>query len=92
MRNYPDYSSTNIEKNELKDKPDNFITLVNRLHKKRFCLKCGKKFLSQGHHNRICAKCGLSNESIRPYSHVLSMRLSNITDYVEERSQLDNYL
>ncbi len=92
MRNYSGYSSTNIEINELKDKPDNFITPVNRLHKKRLCLKCGKRFLSQGYHNRICVKCGLSNERIRTSSYALGMRLFNVTDYVEGHTQLNNYL
>ncbi len=92
MRNYPGYLSTKIEKNELKDKPDNFITLVNRLHKKRLCLKCGKRFLSQGYHNRICIKCDLSNKKTRTSSYALSIRFSNITDYIEEHTQFNNYL
>lgn len=92
MRNYSGCSSTNIEENELKDKPDNFNTPVNRLHKKRLCLKCGEKFLSQGHHNRICVRCGLSNERIRTSSYALSMRLSDVMNYVEEHTQLNNYL
>lgn len=87
MRNYSGCSSTNIEKNELKDKPDNFNTPVNRLYKKRLCLKCGEKFLSQGRHNRICVKCGLSNERIRTHSYVLSMRLPDVMNYVEEHTQ-----
>ncbi len=86
MKNYSGYTSTNIEENELKDKPDNYNTPVNRLHKKRLCLKCGKRFLSQGHHNRICVKCGLSNERIRLYSYALSMS-PDVMNYVEEHSQ-----
>ncbi len=82
MKNYFGCTSTNIEENELKDKPDNFITPVNRLHKKRLCLKCGKRFLSQGSHNRICLKCGLSNEGIRTYPYALSMRITDVMNYV----------
>ncbi len=93
MRNYSGCTSTNIEENELKDKPDNFNTPVNRLHKKRLCLKCGKRFLSQGHHNRICVKCGLINDRIRIVgTYSLSLRFSDVMDYVEERTQLNNYL
>ena len=84
MRNYSGRTSTNIEENELKDKPDNFNTPVNRLHKKRLCLKCGKRFLSQGHHNRICVTCGLSNERITPYPSALRMRLPSIINYVDD--------
>ncbi len=87
MKTYSGYTSTNIEENELKDKPDNFNTPVNRLHKKRLCLKCGKRFLSQGYHNRICVKCGLSNKRIRTHSYVLSIRLPDVMNYVEEYTQ-----
>ncbi len=64
MRNTSSCLSSNIEEKELKDKPDNFNTPVGRLQKKRLCLKCGKKFLSEGPHNRICVKCGLINDRI----------------------------
>ena len=30
----------------------------------RRCLKCGRKFKSDGPHNRICARCNLRNEGI----------------------------
>ena len=30
--------------------------------KKRFCLKCGIRFLSAGSHNRCCATCAAQNK------------------------------
>jgi hypothetical protein len=83
MRNNSGCSSTYIEENELKDNPDNFNTPVNRLHKKRLCLKCGKKFLSQGHHNRICVKCELINNRVRAGTYPVSLRFEEITNYAE---------
>ncbi|KKK55668.1 hypothetical protein LCGC14_3072240 [marine sediment metagenome] len=78
MKNNPGCSSTNIEENELKDKSDNFNTPVNRLYKKRLCLKCGKKFLSEGPHNRICVKCGLINVRIIVGTYSVSLRFSDV--------------
>ncbi len=36
----------------------------NRSKKKRLCLKCGEKFLSERPYNRICEECSLINEEI----------------------------
>ena len=83
MKNNPGCSSTNIEENELKDKPDNFNTPVNRLHKERLCLKCGKEFLSQGHHNRICVKCDLINNRIGAGTYFVCLRFEEITNCAE---------
>ena len=81
MRNYSGCASTNIEKNELKDKPDNFNTSVGKLQNKRLCLKCGKKFLSEGPHNRICVKCDLINDRIRIVgTYSVSSRFSDVTN------------
>ena len=52
---------------------------VGKLQNKRLCLKCGKKFLSEGPHNRICVKCGLINDRIiivGTYS--VSLRFSDV--------------
>ncbi len=35
-----------------------------RSKKRRLCLKCGEKFLSECPYNRICEKCSLINERI----------------------------
>lgn len=41
--------------------------LVKSTKKERNCLKCNKKFLSQGIENRICATCKEINESSVPF-------------------------
>jgi len=40
--------------------------------KKRLCLKCGKKFLSECSYNRICEECSLTNERIALRTHSVS--------------------
>ncbi len=42
--------------------------------KKRLCLKCGEKFLSECHNNRICEKCSLINERIALKTHSVSSK------------------
>ena len=42
--------------------------------KKRLCLKCGKKFLSECSYNRICEKCSLINEEIALRTHSVSSK------------------
>ena len=84
MRNTSSCLSLNIEEKELKDKPDNFNTPVDRLQNKRLCLKCGKKFLSEGPHNRICVKCGLINDRIIVVTYSVSLRFSDVMNFVEE--------
>ncbi|HDY66629.1 MAG TPA: hypothetical protein ENH85_02430 [Candidatus Scalindua sp.] len=78
MRNTSSYLSSNIQEKELKDKPDNFNTWVGKLQNKRLCLKCGKKFLSEGPHNRICVKCGLINVRIIVGTYSVSLRFSDV--------------
>ena len=41
--------------------------------KKRLCLKCGKKFLSENPYNRICEQCSLTNEEIASNLHSVSV-------------------
>lgn len=43
-----------------------FYSLVKDMRNvaKRMCLKCGKRFDSQGYHNRICGKCNEKNASL----------------------------
>ncbi|MFQ5712701.1 MAG: hypothetical protein ACE5GU_01580 [Candidatus Scalinduaceae bacterium] len=84
MRNTSNFSSANIEEKALKDKPVNFNSPVSRLHKKRLCLKCGKKFLSEGPHNRICVKCGLINDGIRVGIYSVSLRFAEVMNCIEE--------
>ena len=42
--------------------------------KKRLCLKCGAKFLSERPYNRICEKCSLINERIGLKTHSVSSK------------------
>ncbi len=42
--------------------------------KKRLCLKCGEKFLSERPYNRICEKCSLINERIALHTHSVSSK------------------
>ena len=84
MRNTSNCSNANIEEKELKDKPNNFNLPVSRLHKKRLCLKCGKKFLSESPHNRICVKCVLINNRIRADTYFLNLKISDVMNCVEE--------
>ena len=42
--------------------------------KKRLCLKCGKKFLSECAYNRICEECSLTNERIALRTHSVSSK------------------
>ncbi|GAX60094.1 DNA repair exonuclease [Candidatus Scalindua japonica] len=64
MRTSYNLSNVNIEEKEINYKPDNLI-MVSRCHKEISCLKCGKKFHSEGPYNRICNKCNLINERTR---------------------------
>ena len=40
--------------------------------RRRLCLKCGEKFLSECPYNRICEECSLSNERIALHTHSVS--------------------
>lgn len=42
--------------------------------KERNCLKCGKKFWSEGNYNWICKKCNDTMESIVPMPRIISRR------------------
>jgi hypothetical protein len=42
--------------------------------KKRLCLKCGEKFLSELPYNRICEKCSLINKKIALKTHSVSSK------------------
>ena len=45
-----------------------------RSKKKRLCLKCGEKFLSERLYNRICEKCSLINKEIALHTHSVSLK------------------
>ncbi len=45
-----------------------------RSKKKRLCLKCGEKFLSECPYNRICEECSLTNERIEFRTHHVSSK------------------
>jgi len=40
----------------------NYSSPYSKFKSFKFCLKCGKKFLSEGIFNRICIKCDLENQ------------------------------
>lgn len=84
MRKTSNCSNANIEEKTLKDKASNFNLPVSRLPKKRLCLKCGEKFLSEGPHNRICVKCVLMNNAIRTDTYSLSLEISDVKNCVED--------
>ena len=45
-----------------------------RSKKKRLCLKCGEKFLSECPYNRICEECSLTNKKIALHTHSVSLK------------------
>ena len=55
---------------------------INRFRskKKRLCLKCGEKFLSECAYNRICEECSLTNERIALHTHSVSSELPGAQD------------
>ncbi len=73
MRTAYNRSNVNIEGKEIEYKPDNLI-MVSRRNMKMSCLKCGKKFLSEGPSNRICTKCNVINrkERVARYPAIIS--------------------
>ena len=83
MRTAYNRSNVNIEEKEVEYKPDNLI-MVSRRNMKMSCLKCGKKFFSEGLHNRICEKCNLINEETRAPTYSLSLKFAEITDHLKE--------
>jgi hypothetical protein len=83
MRTSYNRSNVNIEEKETEYKHDHLI-MVNRCHKKMQCLKCGKKFFSEGLHNRICEKCNLINEGTGATTYSLSLKFAEITDHLKE--------
>lgn len=46
--------------------PANIVKLQKRTRKRRTCLRCGKRFMSDGAWNRICPKCGEKDDGGRP--------------------------
>ena len=83
MRTSYNRSNVNIEEKETEYKHDNLI-MVGRWHKKMPCLKCGKKFFSEGLYNRICEKCNLINEGTGANTYSLSLKFAEITDHLKE--------
>jgi hypothetical protein len=65
-------SKSDRERSILRDAPEYCDTNKIRFQKKRPCLKCGEKFLSQGPYNRICEKCSLINEEIALSTYTVS--------------------
>lgn len=83
MRNDYNRSTANIEEGETKYNPEECNITVRKREKKRSCLKCGKKFLSKGHHNRICVKCDLMNGRTGVTTYSLTLRFGEITEFLK---------
>ena len=81
MRTAYNRSNVNIEGKEIECKPDN-LTMVSRRNKKTPCLKCGKKFLSEGPYNRICVECNVINKGIRVVRNPAIFSFVELTDKV----------
>ncbi len=54
--------------------------------KKRLCLKCGEKFLSERPYNRICEECSLKNERIAFRTHSVSSKPLGEEDSISRSS------
>ncbi|MDR4504681.1 MAG: hypothetical protein MRK01_07815 [Candidatus Scalindua sp.] len=56
----------NINRKESKSKETHKVCKPARRKskEKRYCLRCDKKFISEGPYNRICDKCRIANERI----------------------------
>lgn len=57
-------SKPDSKRNILRDASEHCDIDKIKFQKKRPCLKCGEKFLSQGLYNRVCEECSLTNEEI----------------------------
>ena len=73
------------KKKRVKVDPKNSTKTKRKLKKDRYCLKCGKKFLSKGPYNRICDKCGVTNERVATCIYSVSGITSEKQDVVENR-------
>ncbi|MHC4270370.1 MAG: hypothetical protein ACYSTS_18185 [Planctomycetota bacterium] len=83
MRTAYNCSNVNLVEKREEIKSGNFKIIVRRGSKNRPCLRCGKKFLSEGPYNRICAKCNLINEKIRAARYPIIFSFTELTDNVE---------
>jgi len=72
MGNNHCHSKPDGKRSILRDVPEYCDTNKIRFQKKRPCLKCEEKFLSQGPYNRICEECSLINEEIALNSYYVS--------------------
>ncbi len=85
MKNTYSRLKSNRKKRVLRDTPEYCDSNKIRFKKKRLCLKCGKKFLSQGPYNRICEKCGSINERISTSTYSVSSKPSDEPNSLEKR-------
>ncbi len=64
MKNIPKCISINRKESKLEDTSKSGKPTKTKSKQKRYCLRCEKKFVSEGPYNRICDKCRLANERI----------------------------
>ena len=81
-----DYNCSNVNFVEKREeiKLGNFQIIARRGRKNRSCLRCKKKFLSEGPYNRICTKCNLNNEKIMAARYPLIFSFTELADNVEQ--------
>ncbi len=72
MKKTTKYININRKQGTVTDNHKNCNASRTALKKKRPCLKCGNKFVSEGPYNRICEKCRLVNERTAPSVYSLS--------------------
>lgn len=76
MKNMSKCINTNRKESKGEDSHKEGKRARGKLKQKRNCLRCEKKFVSEGPYNRICDKCRLANERIA--SSVYSINAASI--------------
>ncbi len=74
MRNNCNSLKSDRKRETLRDTSLSCDTYKSGSKKKRLCLKCGEKFLSEHPHNRICEKCGSINRKMTSKTYSLSSK------------------
>ncbi len=75
------HNSFKLERKTLGDTSLRCVTNKFGSKKKRLCLRCGEKFLSERPYNRICEKCSLINAKIALKLHSVSVLPQKESDY-----------
>ncbi len=74
MRKHHNSLESDRKRKTLRDKPLSCDTSKFGSKRRRLCLKCGEKFLSERLYNRICEKCSLINKRIVLKIHSVSSK------------------